>query len=94
VSNAIRKLERAVGHTRCVAETVCMASVWYWELRTQFKNKVACLRVYAFVGAGARPNLSATAEAEYVSCLDRLGCVATAPARCIGQDRCGPGRGG
>lgn len=41
------------------------------ELRTQFKNKVACLRVYAFVGAGARPRLSAAAEAECVSCLVR-----------------------
>jgi hypothetical protein len=52
-----------------------MAHVWCQELQTQFKDKVACLRVYAltiaFVGAGARPNLSATAEAEYVSRLVR-----------------------
>jgi hypothetical protein len=52
-----------------------MAYVWCQASQTQFKDKVACLRVYAltiaFVGAGARPNFSATVEAEYVSRLVR-----------------------
>ena len=92
------KSERAIRRTHCVAETVCMYGSRLVSGVTNAIQGQGCLPASIrtnnrFRGRRRSAKLECNCRGGVCESSGPLDCVVTAPACCIDQGCCGPGRG-